>query len=138
MQSCNIAHEIIEAIACNLSCRLKVNAVYLFHDISVIGDLKVGNSRLAEDLQLHVLAVVLTHRNRRVNDIGNSHHNGLDLFGKLSLLLFKLSKAVAELSYLSLCSLSLFLLALTHKCTYLLGDPVAVGTQAVCLLLGST
>ena len=138
METCNISHEIIEAVSCYLSCGVKVDAVHLFHNIRVIGNLKIGNVRLAEAFKLHIFAVVLSHGNGGVDDIGNSHHYLFDLFSKLGLLSFKLCKAVAEACYLSLCFLSLVLFALSHKSAYLFGDLVSVCSQFVSLLLCGT
>ena len=138
METCNVTHEIIEAVSCNLSCSVKVDAVKTLHNIGVIGNLEVGNYRLTETLKLNIFAVVLTNGNGRVNDVGDSHHYLLDLFSKLGLLNFKLSKAVAEACYLSLDFLSLFLLALTHKSADLLGKLVSLSSQLISLLLCST
>ena len=42
--------------------------------VRVIRDLKIGNYRLTELLDLHIAGIVLTNRNRRIDDIGDHHH----------------------------------------------------------------
>ena len=75
MQSCNIAHEIIEAISGYLSCSIQINAVKGFHNIGVIRNLKIRNQRLAELFDLYVLAVIFSNGYTGIDDIGNGHHN---------------------------------------------------------------
>ena len=75
MQSCNIPHQIIKSIACHSACSIQVDAVKTCHNIRMIGDLKVRNYRLAEPLNLHVLAVILSDGHAGIDDIGNGHHD---------------------------------------------------------------
>lgn len=46
----------------------------------MVGNLKIRNHRITVTLHLHILAVVAANRNRRIDDIGNLHHNCLDSF----------------------------------------------------------
>ena len=135
VKSCDIAHQIIEAVACNASCAVEVDTIQALHYLAVIRDLKIRNYRLAVAGYFNVLAVVLAYRNRRINDVRNGHHDLLYLLGKLLFLLLKRFKLIGELLYLSLCLLSLVLLALSHEAANLLGNAVSVGSEGVAALL---
>ena len=135
MQSCDIAHQIIEAVARNLTRRVKVDAAELLHDLSVIRDLKVGHERLAEALDLDVLAVVLADRYARVDDVRNDHHDLGDLFVQLGLFLFELRQLLAVGRDLRLQLLRLFALAARVTAAYFLGNLIAVGAQGIRLAL---
>ena len=75
MKSCNIAHKIIETVTRNLSCRIKVDTVEFFHNFRVIRNFKIRYKRIAEPLNFNILTVILTNRNRRINNIRNLHHD---------------------------------------------------------------
>ena len=97
MNSGNIAHEIIESVARNTSCGVKVNAVETLHNIGVVRNFKIGNNRLAVFCDLNILAVILADGDARVNDIGNDHHYFCYLFGIFCLKLFALGKSLRKL-----------------------------------------
>ena len=120
MKSGDVAHEIIEAVARNLARGVEVNTVELFHDIGVVGYLEFGYKRLAEALDLNVLAVVLADGYGRVDDLRNAHHDLCYLRAELGFLLLKLRKKLRLLCDLFLDSHGFFLLALTHQHTDLL------------------
>ena len=138
VQSCDVPHEVVEAVAGNLSCAVQVYAVKTFHDVGVVGYFKIGNNRLAEAFKLHVFGVVLSYRNGRVDNIGNDHHILGKLFGKLRFLGFKCRKAVGKLGNALFGSFGFVFFALSHKSAYFLGRLVAVGSQLVRLGLGGS
>ena len=80
VKSGNISHEIIEAVSCNFSCTLKIYALEVLHDLRMIRNFKVWHHRLAVLLYFYIFTVVFTDRNRRIDDIWNTHHDLLDLF----------------------------------------------------------
>ena len=120
MKACYISHKIIEAVSCYSSCAVKIYTVESFHYLGMIRNFKVGYYRLSVSLYLNVFAVILTYRNRRIDDIGDYHHSFLNFFAQLFFLLLKLFKLIRELLYLSLYLLSLVLFALCHKSADLL------------------
>ena len=75
MKSCDIAHQVIETISSYLSGTVQIDAVKFLHNLGVVRDLEIRYNRLAEALDLYVLAVVFTDRNTRINDVRDGHHN---------------------------------------------------------------
>ena len=63
---------------------ININAVELLHDVHMIGHLEIRHKRLAEALDLDVLAVVLADRHARIDNLRNDLHALLDF----SILLF--------------------------------------------------
>ena len=135
MQSGDVAHQVVEAVARDLSRRVEVDAVESLHDVGVIGHLKIGHDRLAEALDLHVLAVVLADGDFLADDLRNLHHDLGDLGGQLCLLCFQLLELFRLTVDLVFQRHAFLALALRHQLADLLGDLVAVGAQVVCLLL---
>ena len=135
VQSCDIAHQVVEAVARNTSCAVKVKTVKALHNLAVVGHLEIGNDRLAVALYLNVLAVVLAYRNRWVNDVRNGHHNLRQFLVKLGFFLVERFHLVSELLNLRLCLFSLVLLALCHVHSYFLGNTVSVGAERFYCLL---
>ena len=117
MKAGNIAHKVIEAVACNSSCSIKVNAVEPFHNIGMIRDFKIGNKGLAVFGNLYIFGIIFAYGNRIIDDIGNGHHNLCDLLAQLLFKLFTLSKALGKLGYLCLCFHCFVFFALSHKST---------------------
>ncbi len=117
VKSCNITHKIIETVSRNTSCCIQVNTVEAFHDIRMIGYLKIGNHRLAVLCYLNVFRIILSYRNTGINDIRDRVHNLLYLFGNRSFRSFKLGKACSILCNLCLNLLGFFFFALFHKST---------------------
>ena len=76
MQSCDITHQIVEAVSC-YSCLLRLRSIpsKRLHDICMIRNLKIRNNRLAEFLDLYVLAVIFADRYARIDDVRNGHHD---------------------------------------------------------------
>ena len=120
MQTRDIAHEIVKAVAGNTPRSIHIYTVELFHYIGVIGYLKIGNNRLAEALHLNVMGVVGTDRHAGVDDVRDHEHDFSYLCLKLRLLLFKLGKTRGALCDLFLHLLSLGALTVSHKNAYLL------------------
>src|SRR5699024_599149 len=56
VKSCDIAHQIVEAVSSYSSGALQVDAVEALHDLCMVRNLKVRNYRLTEFLDLYVLA----------------------------------------------------------------------------------
>ena len=128
MQSCDIAHQIIESVSGYLSCAVQIDAVETLHNLGVVRNLEIRNYRLAVTLNLYVLAVVFPDRYTRVNNVRDSHHVLQDLLIQLFFLLGKLCQTVCLCSYLLLNFLCLFLLALAHQRADLLGQLVTLCT----------
>ena len=135
MKSGNISHEIIKTISSYFSCAVKVDAIELFHDFCVIGNLKIRNKRLTVLLHLDIFCVILADWNARINDIRNRHH---DLGHFIAQLFFAFRKL---LQGLSLCIDLLFdllclrLFSLSHQGADLLGEFIPLCPETVRLLL---
>ena len=138
VDSCDVAHQIVESVSGNLSCCVKINTVKTLHNVCVIWNLEIRNNRLTKLLNLYVATIVFSDRNGRINDVRDSHHNLGNLFRQFLLLCLKLRQTGCVCSNLSLDSLSLFLLALCHQSTDLLGDLVLVCTKLISLCLCGT
>ena len=135
MDSCSIAHQVIETVTTGTSCALLVQTVQTIQNICMIRNLKIRNYGLTKLLDLYVLAVILTDRNGLINNVGDDHHDLGDLLLQFGLGSFEFSQALCTGSYFCLFGFCLFLLALTHQCTDLFGDTVSGSTQIICLLL---
>ncbi len=120
MKSGDITHQIIEAIACYLACRIQINSVKTAHNVGVIGNLKIRNNRLTKLLDLHIVGIIRSDGNRRIDDIRDHHHIGKHFFGVGLFLLLKLCQTCSKLCHLCLNLLCLFLFALLHESTDLL------------------
>ena len=59
MQQSDWPAEIIKPVAAGFTGTVKVNAVYLFHDIHMVRNFKIRNDRFTEPFQLHIFAVIL-------------------------------------------------------------------------------
>ena len=125
MQAGNIAHQVVKSVSCNLSGAVEVDSVKGFHDFGMVGNFIIGDNRLAELLYLHVFAVVLTNRYRRIDNLRNGHHNCLELFFKLTLDFFQFCQTSGVCGNLLLCFLCLVLFALSHQCANLLRNLVS-------------
>ena len=95
MESRDVAHQIIEAVAGYAACAVQIDAVESIHNIGVIRNIKIRNNRLTVLLDLHIVSIIGSDRNRRIDDIGDHHHileddlirfllNGVELFKTLS------------------------------------------------------
>ena len=137
VQSCNVAAQIVETVSASLSRSVEVYAVQRFHYVNVVGHFKVRNYRLAEALELYVLAVVLADRHVVADYLRYHHHSLLDLAIKLDFLSRKRFEVCAVLLYLCLYLLGFFLLALSHQSADFLAHLVALRSQLVraCLSL---
>ena len=136
VQPCNIAAQIVEAVAAGVSGCINVDAVELFHNIHVIRHLKIRNNRLAEALYFHIFRVILADGHRIVNKVRDYQHNLPDFLRKLGFLLFQCVQLIADCADLCLYSLSLILFALSHKCADLLADGLPLAAKLVTLNLG--
>ena len=136
MQARDIALEVIEAVAGGAASGVNVDAVQLLHDVHMIGHLEIRHNRLAEALDLDVLAVVLADRHTRVDDLRDDLHALLDLSGVFFLQLLQTRQLLGHLVDLRLGRLSFVLLALLHQAADLLGEHLALIAQAVGLLHG--
>ena len=135
MDSCSIAHQVIETVTTGTSCALLVQTVQTIQNICMIRNLKIRNYGLTKLLDLYVLAVILTDRNGLINNVGDDHHDLGNLFLQFGLGSFQFCQTLCTCSYFCLLGFCLFLLALTHQCTDLFGDTVSGSTQIICLLL---
>ena len=131
MKSCNIAHQIIETVSGNSSCCIKIQSVKAFHYICMIRNLKIGNNRLSEFFDLYIACIILSYRNRGINDIGDNHHDLCDLFLEFFFHRLKLCKSLCKFCHFLLYSLCLFFLSLSHKSSDFLGDLVSLISQII-------
>ena len=138
MQTRDVAHQVIEAIACNLSCAIQINTVEGFHNICVIRNFKIGNNGFAESFYLYVFAVILTNGNGRVNDVGNGHHDNLDAFLNLFFSCGKGFYAFCVCANLCFYLFGFVLFALCHQRTNLLGKLISLRSQCFNLLLNGS
>ena len=138
MQTCNIAHQVIEAIAGYFTSAVQIDAMQIFHNFGMIGNVKFRNHWLAKALQLYVLAIIFTDRNTGINNIGQSHHDLFHFLRQFGFHLLQLCQACRSLGHLLLHLLSLFLQALRHQTTDLFRDLVTVCTKIICLLFHLT
>ena len=136
MQSSDVTHQIVETISCYLSGAVEIDSVKAFHDFRMIRDFKIRNHRLTISLDFHILAVVFSNRNRRINNIGNHHHILQDFFLQLSLFLFQFLQALCTGGHLSLFGFRFFLLSCFHEDADFFGNFISVGTKIICFLLG--
>ena len=74
MKSCNIAHQIIESISCNVTCRIQIQSIKWFHNLCMIWDFKIRNHRITKLLNFYIFSIIFTNWNTRVNDVWNYHH----------------------------------------------------------------
>ena len=143
MQSRDIAHQIIETIAGYTACAVQINTVKGIHNISMIGDLKIRNDGLAVFLDLHIVCVIGTDRNRGIDDIRDHHHilkddlirfllNGIELFQALSHFID------LRLYSVDLCHLGGILLGLAHQSADLLGEFLSLCAKLIRLTLSRT
>ena len=138
VKSREITHQIVKSVAGDLACAVQIYAVETLHDLRMVRYLEIGNHRLAELLYLYILGIVLAYRNRRINDVRNDHHILFDFLLQLSLQRLQFCKPCCYLCNSRLGSLCLVLHALGHELTYLLADPVLLGSEIVRLGLRLT
>ena len=131
----DIAHQVVEAVAGDAPRAVEVDTRETLHNVGMIRDLEIGNDGFAELLALDVLAVVTTHRDRRIDDVRNGHHVALDLLFEFGALGFERGKARRLLRDLLLRRLGFLALPLPHQHADLFRDPVAVGADIVALFL---
>ncbi len=138
MKSRDIAFEVVETVTAGLSGSIEIDTVKCLHDIDMIRDLVVRNDRLAESLVLDILAVVLTDRDRRIDDVRDHEHDLSDFLGQFLLFDIQSSHLISHRSYLLLRLFGFFLLALTHEHTDLLTDGISLGSEILDAGLGLT
>ena len=131
MQSCNITAQIVESVAACSSCTVKVNTMQTLHDVNMIWNFIIWNNWFAKTFYLNVLAVVLTDRNRLVDDVWNNHHTFFDFFGELFFFYFQISQFLSHRSYLCFYLFCFFFLAFCHQSADLFGQGVSLTTQIV-------
>ena len=135
VQACDIAAQIVKAVAAGVTGSVDVDAVELLHDVHVIGHLEFRHERIAEALDLHVFGIVLADGHGIVDEVRDDQHDLTDSCGQLGLLLFQSLQLFADGADLSLDCLSLFLFALTHEGADLLADGLPLAAQLVALHL---
>ena len=135
MESGDIAHEIIEAVARDLSCGVEVDAVHLLHYLCMVRNLEIGHYGLAEALDFNILAVVAAYRHARIDDVRDDHHYLLYLLAELLFELLEFSESRGVRADLSLHLFRLVALALRHERAYLLRQAVAAAAQLISLAL---
>ena len=141
VQAGDVAQQVVEAVAGDAACGVKVDAVEALHDVHVVRDGIVGHNGLAEALDLDVMAVVGADGHAGVDHLGDRVHDLLDLGLQLGLLGLQLLQAVSLgrdllLDFLGLGSLGGVFLGLAHQRADLLGQLVAVCAQVAGLTDG--
>ena len=102
----------------------------------MIGNRVVGNDRLAEALDFHIVGVVRSNGNAGINDIRDDQHVLPQLLPEGLLVFLKGSQAFGVGLNLGLDLLGFFPLALFHELADLLRKRIAVSAETVGLLLG--
>ena len=92
VQAGDVAHQIVKSVAGDSASGIHIYPIELFHDLSMVRNLKIRHFRLAEALHFHVAAVVRTDRDRRIDDIRNLQHDGMNFFRQFLFLLLQLRK----------------------------------------------
>ena len=141
MQAGNVAQQVIEAVAGDAAGGVEVDAVEALHNVNMVRDGIVRHDRLAEALDLDVMAVVGADGHAGVDHLGDRVHDLLNLGLQFGLLGFQLLQAVSLggdllLDFLGLGGLAGVLLSLAHQCADLLGQLVAVCAQVAGLADG--
>ena len=135
MESCYVAHEIVEAVSGNSARRIKVYAMESFHNVGVIRNLKIGDHRVAEAFTFDIFAVVLADRYRFVDNVRYAHHYRLDFFLDLVFTGGKLVDFAAQFGRLYLHGFGFILFALRHKTADKLGGFVSFCSESFDLCL---
>ena len=94
VQTCNVAHEVIEAVAGDAACGVHIDAVEALHNLGVIGNIKIGDDGLAEALDLNVCAVIRADGDGRIDDVRDGQHDLMDTLCVVLLKTLKLSEPV--------------------------------------------
>ena len=134
MQTCDVAHEVVEAVAGYPAGGVHVNAVKALHDGGVVRDVELRYLRLAEALHLDIVAVVGSDGDGGVDDVRDEQHYLTDALCALVLDDLKLCEPVRLrldlcLDLLRLVELTRILLCHAHELSDLLGQCVAGGTK---------
>ena len=82
MKPCNIPHQIIETVAGYIPGSVQIYPLKLVHDIGMIWNLKIRHNRLSKLLKFHILTVVFTYGNTRINNIWYHQHALIHFIGK--------------------------------------------------------
>ena len=136
VQTGDIAYQIIETVAGHAARGVEVYTAETLHDLSVIGDVKLGRFGLAEALHFHIIGVVGPDGHAGVYHLRNAPHDGAELLLQLGLHGLELSETVGlgldlGLHALGLLQLGGVLFGLAHQHTDLFGQRIARGTQVV-------
>ena len=101
----------------------------------MVRHLEIRHHRLSVFLDFHILAVIFSDGNGRVDDVGNHHHNLRDFFLQLGFQFFQLCQTPGVSRHLGFFLLRLFFLALGHQGTDFLGYLILGGAQRISFLL---
>ncbi len=115
MKSRDVSHEIVETVSGYLSGAVKIYAVKAFHNVRMVRNLKIGNNRFAVFLHFHIFAVIFSYGNRRVDYVGNSHHDFFDFFLNFFFFLCKFIYSGRIFCNFGFYPLGFFLFTLCHK-----------------------
>ena len=138
MQSCNVAAQIIKAIAAGLAGAVKIYTVEFFHNVNMVGHFVFRYHRFPKTLDLYIFAVITSNWHRRINDIWDHQHSFPDFSFKLCLQSFQILQLLIDFYNLCLCLFSFILLSLGHKAADLLADGVTLCSQGISLSFGVT
>ncbi len=129
MQTGDISHQIIKAIAAGFSGAVQIHTAEPFHNIHMVRNLKIRDLRLSKTFYLYIFAVVLADRNRVVNNIGNDQHPFADLALQLCFLGLEFLQLGSNAGHQPLGLLRFFLFPLGHQRADLLAGYVALVAQ---------
>ena len=114
MQSGNITHQIIEAIACYTSRCIHIDSMKFFHNFCMVGNFKIRYYRFTIFLYFHIFTIIFTNRNRWINNIRNNHHILLDLIPKFTFLCFQIRKTCSISCHFCFLCFCFFSFTLSH------------------------
>ena len=130
VQSCDIAHQVVETVTSYFSSAVQVDAAEAFHNICVVRDFEIRNNGFAESFYFHVFAVVFTDGNGRIDDVRNGHHDFFDAFFYIFFFCCQFVNAFCISSDLCFYFFGFFFFAFCHQTADLFGQFISLCTQS--------
>ena len=130
VQSCDIAHQVVEAVTSNFSCGIQIDTVEGFHDVCVVRNFEIRNNGFAEFFIFYVFAVVFTNGNCRIDDVRDCHHDHFDSFFNFFFFYCQFFCSCSVSSDHSFYFFSFFFFAFCHQTADLFGQFVSFCTQS--------
>ena len=94
VQACDVAQQVVEAVASHAACGVHIDAVKALHDLGVVRDGEIRHHRLAEALCFHVIGIVRADGHAGVDHLGNGVHDLLNAGRQFLLFLLQLCHLV--------------------------------------------